>query len=351
MPGIYRQVFATFWSDPKVVDQFSPEDKYFYLYLLTNEHTNQCGIYQISLKQIAFETGYSLEATKNLIDRFESYLKRIKYNPETHEMAILNWAKYNYPSTVKDNRFACIAAELAEVKDTTLVESVVEHATEELRNALKSLLGKEPAAGTTPPTTLTSPSEAPSKPLGEEKEREQEQEKEKEREPRVREASFPQQIDKQQPSQEVDAQWLAASWYSRFSKATGISTKPDERSLSAARKLLEFLDGDLEIALAGVDYYFLHWREFWFACDRKTRSGPEESRRWEFRFSNFADPQNFQEILSHISKEQAEDRRPWSTGAAFSDDDEPLDTPEERAKAWERIRAFMQQKQLAMATA
>lgn len=39
----YRQIYISFWSDTKVCDDFSPEDKYFYIYLLTNPHTNICG--------------------------------------------------------------------------------------------------------------------------------------------------------------------------------------------------------------------------------------------------------------------------------------------------------------------
>ena len=32
--AIFRNVHITFWTDPKIVDDFTPEDKYFYIYLL-----------------------------------------------------------------------------------------------------------------------------------------------------------------------------------------------------------------------------------------------------------------------------------------------------------------------------
>ena len=54
----YRQIYISFWSDTKVCDDFSPEDKYFYIYLLTNPHTNICGCYEISSSQMAQELGY-----------------------------------------------------------------------------------------------------------------------------------------------------------------------------------------------------------------------------------------------------------------------------------------------------
>ena len=41
--AIFRKVNNGFWEDEKVVDDFTPEDKYFMLYLMTNPHTNQVG--------------------------------------------------------------------------------------------------------------------------------------------------------------------------------------------------------------------------------------------------------------------------------------------------------------------
>ncbi|MGM2834048.1 hypothetical protein ACS2TZ_35545, partial [Bacillus cereus group sp. Bce025] len=69
----YRHVQTTFWSDPKVTEEMTPEDRYFYLYLMTNEHTTQIGVYQITRKQMAFELGYSIESAKALLDRFTKH--------------------------------------------------------------------------------------------------------------------------------------------------------------------------------------------------------------------------------------------------------------------------------------
>ena len=41
--AVFRTISNSFWTDSKVDDTFTPEDKYFYLYLLTNPHTNICG--------------------------------------------------------------------------------------------------------------------------------------------------------------------------------------------------------------------------------------------------------------------------------------------------------------------
>ncbi len=117
----FRQVYTEFWKDPKVQEEFTPEDRYFYLYLLTNPRTTQIGIYQITKKQIAFELGYSTESINALIDRFENHHKLIKYNIETREIAIKNWGRYNFNKAGKPVE-DCVRSELSRVKDNDLIE-------------------------------------------------------------------------------------------------------------------------------------------------------------------------------------------------------------------------------------
>lgn len=99
--AVFRTISNSFWTDSKVDDTFTPEDKYFYLYLLTNPHTNICGCYEISNKQMSRETGYNEDTIKRLIDRFEKFHDVIRYNPDTKEMLILNWHKYNWTKSDK----------------------------------------------------------------------------------------------------------------------------------------------------------------------------------------------------------------------------------------------------------
>ncbi len=70
----YRQLYTEFWKDGFVVE-LEPEEKYFYLYLLTNVNTSQCGIYELPKKIIENETGYNRETVDNLIKKFEEYKK------------------------------------------------------------------------------------------------------------------------------------------------------------------------------------------------------------------------------------------------------------------------------------
>ncbi|PEU80197.1 hypothetical protein CN394_14590 [Bacillus anthracis] len=121
----YRHVQTSFWSDARVSEEMTPEDKYFYLYLMTNEHTNQIGVYQITRKQMAFELGYSIESAKALLDRFINHHELVVYNEETREVCILNWGKYNLNKGGKPIE-DCIKKELKSIKDLSLVKLVLE---------------------------------------------------------------------------------------------------------------------------------------------------------------------------------------------------------------------------------
>lgn len=99
--AIYRNISTTFWTDSKVADDFTAEDKYIYLYLFTNPHSNLCGCYEVSYKQIAYEAGISVDKAKKLIDRLQNEFNVIRYDGKTKEVLILNWHKYNWTKSEK----------------------------------------------------------------------------------------------------------------------------------------------------------------------------------------------------------------------------------------------------------
>jgi len=118
--AIYRNVQLNFWTDSKVEDDFTPEDKYFYLYLITNPQTNICGCYQISYAQVTNQTGYNRDTVDRLINRFEKAHRVIRFCGETKEILLLNWYKYNWSKSEKT---------------LTGVENVAKHIkTQEFRN-------------------------------------------------------------------------------------------------------------------------------------------------------------------------------------------------------------------------
>ena len=141
MKPIKRVVSTSFWEDEKVVDMFSPEDKYFYIYLLTNPHTTQLGIYRLVPKTAAFELGYSKEAVKVLLDRFESKYQMIKYSDRTSEVAINNYLKHSILRGGKPV-MDCLLKEESMVEDISLLKYIYNNLinTNKLNNTVKEYI-------------------------------------------------------------------------------------------------------------------------------------------------------------------------------------------------------------------
>lgn len=116
----YRHVQVQFWQDDFVIT-LTPEDKYFYLYLLTNTRSNQIGCYSLPKRMIEFETGYNRETVDKLIERFVNYGK-IKYSEKTNEVFIFNWWRHNWTKSPKVE--TCILSEFQRVEDIGFKEEL-----------------------------------------------------------------------------------------------------------------------------------------------------------------------------------------------------------------------------------
>ena len=64
-----RYINTKFWDDSYISD-LGPNAKLLYLYFLTNALTNICGVYEISLKRMVFDTGISEQQITLLLKRF-----------------------------------------------------------------------------------------------------------------------------------------------------------------------------------------------------------------------------------------------------------------------------------------
>ncbi|WP_215113408.1 DnaD domain protein [Exiguobacterium sp. s63] len=119
--AIYRQIHIDFWQDEMVAD-FTPEDKYFFLYLMTNNKTTQSGVYRINKRVMAFDLGWDKTTVDKMIERFVGY-GRIKYNEENSELIIMNWLKYNSARSPKVAQL--IDKQLMEIKTNEFKEDVI----------------------------------------------------------------------------------------------------------------------------------------------------------------------------------------------------------------------------------
>lgn len=122
---VKRIVDTAFWTDMSVIDNYSVEDKYFSLYLMTNGKTTQVGIYSLPKKVISFETGYTSDVIQVLLDRFSKQYGKIIYSEETQEITVLHSLQYTIlkgGKPVSD----LMERELARIKDGLLIASTYE---------------------------------------------------------------------------------------------------------------------------------------------------------------------------------------------------------------------------------
>jgi len=110
----FRNINMSFWEDGKVVENFTPEDRYGFLYCMTNLHTNLCGCYEVSIKTISREIGYTEDAVIHLLKRLDSTHDVIRYDAKTKELLVCNWHKYNWSESEKLNK--PLLAEIRKIK-------------------------------------------------------------------------------------------------------------------------------------------------------------------------------------------------------------------------------------------
>ena len=115
--AVYRHIHIDYWQDGFVLD-LTPEEKYFYIYLMTNSKTSQCGIYELPKRIIETETGYNRETVDKLLNRFIEY-KKIVYCEETREVFLMNWIKHNKIVSPKVKK--CVYEELKKIKSMDMV--------------------------------------------------------------------------------------------------------------------------------------------------------------------------------------------------------------------------------------
>lgn len=107
-----RMINTKFWSDPWVVDELNPLDRYLFLYLLTNEKTNIAGVYELSLRTMSNETGIEKEELLRMLSRLES---RVVY--------VLGWVVFR--NTIKHQNYRSPKIEVALARELREIPSDV----------------------------------------------------------------------------------------------------------------------------------------------------------------------------------------------------------------------------------
>jgi hypothetical protein len=116
--AIFRKIHVSFWDDP-FIETLTPEEKYFYLFLMTNPKVTECGIYEITKKKMRDWSGYNEETIEKLLQRFIDY-KKVVYSETTKEIALIN--KPKFINRLGKPVIDCIESELKQVKDNSLIQ-------------------------------------------------------------------------------------------------------------------------------------------------------------------------------------------------------------------------------------
>lgn len=122
----FRAIYTRFWRDPEI-NALTPEDRYFFIYLLTNPETTSCGIYQTTINHMIADTGYNAETIHKLLNHLQD-LGKIQWNPEQCEVFIKNWIRWNAPKnpSMRDK----VVKDLAYVKTPEFRDEFIRIATE-----------------------------------------------------------------------------------------------------------------------------------------------------------------------------------------------------------------------------
>lgn len=85
-----RVLSTSFWKD-NYISELDPSEKLVFLYLLTNHRTNIAGIYEYSLKETCFDTGFNGDMVTKITDRF---VKDGKIAFCDGYIILINWLKH-----------------------------------------------------------------------------------------------------------------------------------------------------------------------------------------------------------------------------------------------------------------
>lgn len=137
-----RSVDTRFWVDTWV-RKLNPLDRYVFLYFLTNTHSSWCGVYELDMSMVAFETGiHETDLVNSILPRISSKIIYID-----GWVCIKNFEKYHSSKSADTQKG---------------IENAWKVVPEEIRSKIKALLSKiDPLEGGSPSaftSTLTSAS-------------------------------------------------------------------------------------------------------------------------------------------------------------------------------------------------
>lgn len=108
----FRNIHTRIWKDTWF-SELAPDEKLLFIYLFSNERASVCGMYELPIKYIVFETGLSKDRVLKILDRFS---KDVKAYYKNGVVWVVNLKRYN--SSGDSSKVAIrIAKDIATIPD------------------------------------------------------------------------------------------------------------------------------------------------------------------------------------------------------------------------------------------
>lgn len=93
----YRQIHPEIWSDPWFLE-LTPNQKLIFIYMFSNDRSSLSGLYEISIKQISFQTGIPEDEIAAFIDKCQQDKKIIRHK---NIFFVVNLLKRHFSNSAK----------------------------------------------------------------------------------------------------------------------------------------------------------------------------------------------------------------------------------------------------------
>lgn len=91
---MYRQIDTGTWDDPWFAE-LEPDAKLVFLYMLTNRRSTAAGVFEITIRAMAFETGLTPKRVGEVLELISS---RVRWWPEYQTIWVRNFLRHQAPS-------------------------------------------------------------------------------------------------------------------------------------------------------------------------------------------------------------------------------------------------------------
>lgn len=144
MMEVFTKVERGYWQDEFILE-LTPEQKFFYLYLMTNNKVNTLGAYVFPLTMSTVELGYNKETVLKLLDHF-AQVGKIIWDETTKEVFLLNWPKRNWNRKTATLRalkkdFDALKSPMLREKISSMLSALSSESTEESTEEQKGTNG------------------------------------------------------------------------------------------------------------------------------------------------------------------------------------------------------------------